>query len=98
LASGELEGIDLRLISDELDRIEEGAIVLLGVRDVYRGRGIGLQLIAHLCTRMIKKGYKKTTCTWEISDDEGAQQIVRKIGGQRDELEWTIFKKPLKLN
>jgi hypothetical protein len=47
---------------------------------------------------MIKKGYKKTTCTWEISDDEGAQQIVRKIGGQRDELEWTIFKKPLKLN
>ncbi len=98
LASGELEGVDLRLISDELDRIDEGAIVLLGVQDKQRGRGIGLQLIAHLCTTMIKKGYKRTTCTWEISDEESAQQIVKNIGGQRDELEWTVFQKPLKLN
>jgi glycine C-acetyltransferase len=95
LANGELEGIDLHLISNELDRIKEGAIVLLGVRNGYRGRGIGLQLIAHLCSKMIKKGYKRTTCTWEISDDEGAQGIVRRIGGQKDELEWTIFQKPL---
>lgn len=96
LANGELEGIDLHLIADELDRIKEGAVVLVGVRDMYRGRGIGLQLLAHVCSRMIKKGYKRTTCTWEISDDEGAAQIIKKMGGQIDELEWTIYQKRLR--
>ncbi len=98
MADGELEGIDLQLISGELDRINEGAVVLLGVRDEYRGRGMGLQLVAHLCSNMIKKGYKSATFTWEMSDEEGAQKIIGGIGGQKDELEWTIFQKHLKFD
>jgi len=95
LANGELEGIDLHLISDELDQIKEGAIVLLGVLDEYGDNEIGLQLMAHLCKKMIDKGYTRTTSTWEISDREGAHQIIKKLGGQKDEIEWTIYQRGL---
>ncbi|HSE84258.1 MAG TPA: aminotransferase class I/II-fold pyridoxal phosphate-dependent enzyme, partial [Thermodesulfobacteriota bacterium] len=46
--NGELGSPELFTIPDELERIKEGAIVLLGVLDKYTDREIGLELIAHL--------------------------------------------------
>jgi glycine C-acetyltransferase len=94
-ASGEIEGFDLILISKQLENINEGAIVLLGVLDKYQGRGIGLQLLAKLCANMIEKGYRKTTCTWEISDKYDSHPIIEKSGAKRDKSVWTIYRKQL---
>ncbi|MDA2920179.1 aminotransferase class I/II-fold pyridoxal phosphate-dependent enzyme [Desulfobacterota bacterium AH_259_B03_O07] len=94
-ASGELESFDLCLVPQELQLIREGAIVLLGVIDKYRHMTVGLNLLAKLCSNMIDKGYRKTTCTWEISDKGGAKKIIEKIGGKEDESSWTIFRKTM---
>lgn len=94
-ASGELEAYDLFLIPQQLKNIKEGAIVLLGVLDNFQGRGIGLQLLAKLCSNMIYKGYRKTTCTWEICDKIDDHPIIEKLGGKKDNMEWSIFGKKI---
>lgn len=94
--NGELGSSELFTIPDELERIKEGAIVLLGVLDKYKDREIGLELIAHLCANMIGKGYRRATCTWEISDGRDTSQIIERLGGIKDDLEWTIYGKTLK--
>jgi hypothetical protein len=94
--NGELGSSELFTIPDELERIKEGAIVLLGVLDKYRDTEISSELIAHLCANMIGKGYRKATCTWEISDGRDTSQVVERLGGIKDDLEWTIYGKKLK--
>jgi glycine C-acetyltransferase len=94
-ASGELEAFDLMLFPKQLENNNEGAIVLLGVLDKYQGRGIGLELLARVCANMIEKGYKKATCTWEISDKFGSHPMMEKAGAKTDESVWTIYRKEI---
>ena len=94
-ASGELEAFDLMLIPKQLENINEGAIVLLGVLDKYQGRGIGLELLAKLCANMVEKGYRKATCTWEISDKYESHPMMEKAGAKRDKSVWTIYRKKI---
>lgn len=97
IINGALGANEFSTIPVELGLIKEGAIVLLGVLDKFGDRDIGLQLLANLCANMIDKGYRKTTCTWEIIDKkQDASQMVGKLGGKRDDLEWTIYGKYLK--
>lgn len=93
--SGEIESCELMLIPGQLENINEGAIVLLGVLEKYQGRGIGLQLLAKLCANMIEKGYKRTTCTWEVSDKYDSLPLIEKFGAKRDAAEWTIYRKKI---
>lgn len=94
--NGELGSSELFTIPNELERIKEGAIVLLGVLDKYKDMEMGVELIAHLCANMIGKGYRRTTCTWEISDGRDINQIMKRLGGVKDDLEWIIYGKSLK--
>lgn len=94
--SGEVGVSELFRVSDELELVNEGAVVLLGVLDKYGGRGLGLELLAHVCANMIEKGYKKTTCTWEISDmKDDAGKMIERLGGEKDDFEWTIYGRSL---
>ncbi|HWP92837.1 MAG TPA: aminotransferase class I/II-fold pyridoxal phosphate-dependent enzyme [Thermodesulfobacteriota bacterium] len=89
--SGELGATDLSSIPEDLELITEGAIVLAGVTDEFEDQEIALILLANICANMIEKDYRATTCTWEISDKEDADGIVQKLGGVKNDLQWTIY-------
>lgn len=74
--------------------IKEGALVLIGVLDKYRGRGIGRLLCSYLFKTMIEKGYNKAVVTWVLEDNKDSQRVTEKMGGKVD-LYWTVYGKLL---
>lgn len=94
--NGELGPSELASWPVEVNKIKEGAIVLLGVLERFENMDIGLQLLANLCINMIDKGYRKASCTWEIIDNKKhVDELIGRLGGVKDDFEWVIYGKNL---
>ncbi|MFI5322231.1 MAG: aminotransferase class I/II-fold pyridoxal phosphate-dependent enzyme [Thermodesulfobacteriota bacterium] len=95
--NGELGPNELLSWPQEVSKIKEGAIDLLGVLEKFENMDIGLQLLANLCMNMIDKGYRKASCTWGIIDNKiNAEELIGRLGGVKDTFEWIIYGKDLK--
>lgn len=70
---------------DEFQRhmkaIDHGALLIIGVKRDYRGRGINLALAAKSYLAMIDRGYKTGSYTVVIDDNWPSRRTAEKLGG-----------------
>lgn len=92
--NGEIRPLKLLKLPMRLRSIKEGAVILLGVLDKYRSRGIGSALAGRVCEVMFEKGYMKNTPTWILEDNKDSRRVVEWLGGKVD-LHWTMYGKNL---
>lgn len=74
----------------KLRRIKGGTIIMAGVMDKYRSRGIGPTLVACVYKAMIEKGYREATATWILEDNKDSRRVAECMGGKID-LHWTVY-------
>lgn len=81
-----MRGKDLAARADELQtcltRIDHGMLLVIGVRDGYRGRGINLALAARSYLAMIDRGYKSASYTLVLDDNRPSRRTAEKLGGK----------------
>jgi ribosomal protein S18 acetylase RimI-like enzyme len=62
-------------------QIDRGALLIIGVRKEFRGRGINLAIAAHSYLGMIGRGYK--TASYTVLDDNWpSRRTTEKLGGR----------------
>ena len=63
-----------------LQQIDRGALLIIGVKEKFRGRGINLAIGAHSYLGMIGRGYK--TASYTVLDDNWpSRRTTEKLGG-----------------
>ena len=77
-----------------MSAIKDGAILIVGILNEYRGNNLGTALMSSACSAMIDKGYKKIAGTWIFEDNKGSRLMVEKLGGVTD-IDWQIYGKRL---
>jgi hypothetical protein len=81
-----VRGKDLAACADQLQacltRIDHGMLLVIGVREGYRGRGINLALAARSYTAMIDRGYKSASYTLVLDNNWASRRTAEKLGGQ----------------
>jgi hypothetical protein len=61
-------------------QIDRGALLIIGVKEKFRGRGINLAIGAHSYLGMIGRGYK--TASYTVLDDNWpSRRTTEKLGG-----------------
>jgi glycine C-acetyltransferase len=90
--NGEIKPLKIVKLPMKLRSINEGTIVLAGVSDKYRGRGIGRALFSCLAEAMIEKDYRRTTVTWILEDNKNVRSVIEALGGEID-IHWIVYGK-----
>jgi glycine C-acetyltransferase len=88
--NGEIKPLKMVKLPMKLRGINEGVIVLAGVSDKYRGRGIGRALFGRLAEAMIERGYFRAVASWALEDNLNSRRVIEGLGGEVD-LYWTIY-------
>ena len=66
---------------ERLQKIDRAALLIIGVKREFRGRGINLAIAAHSFLAMIARGYK--TASYTVLDDNWpSRRTVEKLGGR----------------
>jgi ribosomal protein S18 acetylase RimI-like enzyme len=65
-----------------LSAIDHGVLLIIGVRQRYRGRGINLALAAKSYLAMIERGYKTASYTIVLDDNWRSRRTAEKLGGK----------------
>ena len=81
-----MRGKDLESNSDELlqllQQIDHGALIIIGVRKQFRGRGVNLAMAARSYLAMIERGYKTGSYTIVLDDNWPSRRTAEKLGGR----------------
>lgn len=63
-------------------QIDHGALIIIGVRKQYRGRGVNLAMAAKSYLAMIERGYKTGSYTIVLDDNWPSRRTAEKLGGR----------------
>jgi hypothetical protein len=66
----------------QLDRIDHGMLLIIGVREPWRGQGLNLALAARSYLAMIQRGYKSASYTLVLDDNWPSRRTAEKLGGK----------------
>ncbi len=81
-----MRGKDIEASADEfrrqLRKIDHGMLLVIGVKEEWRGRGINLALAARSYLAMIDRGYKSTSYTLVLDDNWPSRRTAEKLGGK----------------
>jgi hypothetical protein len=81
-----MKGKDATANPDEFQRllhkIDHGMLLVIGVREQWRGQGINLALAAKSCLAMMERGYKSASCTLVLDDNWPSRRTAEKLGGR----------------
>ncbi len=81
-----MRGKDLETDSEEFlqrfQQIDHGALIIIGVRKQYRGRGVNLAMAARSYLAMIERGYKTGSYTIVLDDNRQSRRTAEKLGGR----------------
>ena len=65
-----------------LQQIDHGTLLIIGVKEGYRGRGINLALAARSYLAMIDRGYKTGSYTVVLDDNWRSRRTAEKLGAR----------------
>lgn len=65
-----------------LSAIDHGVLLIIGVKQAYRGRGINLALAAKSYLAMMRYGYKTASYTIVLDDNWPSRRTAEKLGGK----------------
>jgi len=65
-----------------LGEIDHGVLLVIGVKEEYRGRGVNLALAARSYLSMIERGYKTASYTVVIDDNWPSRRTAEKLGAR----------------
>lgn len=65
-----------------LQGIDHGVLLIIGVKESYRGRGIALALAARSYLAMIERGYKTGSYTVVLDDNWPSRRTAEKLGAR----------------
>lgn len=81
-----MKGKDITACADEFQRclrkIDHGMLLIIGVREKRRGKGINLALAAKSYLGMIDQGYTSASYTLVLDDNWPSRKTAEKLGGQ----------------
>jgi hypothetical protein len=64
------------------EQIDHGVLLIIGVKQEFRGRGINLALAAHSYLGMIGRGYKTASYTVVLDDNWPSRRTAEKLGAR----------------
>ena len=64
-------------------KIKTIRVMLLGVNQAFRKKGIEGLLYLETCKRGIKRGYPKAECSWILENNPLMQHGIEAMGGKR---------------
>ena len=65
-----------------LKQIDHGVLLIIGIREKFRGRGINLALAARSYLAMMERGYKSASYTVVLDDNWASRRTAEKLGGR----------------
>ena len=65
-----------------LQQIDHGALIIIGVKKQYRGRGVNLALAAKSYLAMIERGYKTGSYTIVLDDNRRSRRTAERLGAK----------------
>lgn len=65
-----------------LTAIDHGVLLIIGVREHYRGRGLNLALAARSYLAMIERGYRSASYTVVLDDNWPSRRTAEKLGAR----------------
>jgi ribosomal protein S18 acetylase RimI-like enzyme len=65
-----------------LAAIDHGVLLVIGVRERYRGRGLNLGLAARSYLAMIERGYRSASYTVVLDDNWRSRRTAEKLGAR----------------
>ena len=77
-----------------LHAIDHGVLLIIGVKEDHRGRGINLALAAKSYLAMIDRGYKTGSYTVVMDDNWPSRRTAEKLGG-RVTRNFNVYRKEL---
>jgi GNAT superfamily N-acetyltransferase len=66
----------------QLRRIDHGMLLVIGVREAWRGKGINLALAAKCYLAMMERGYKSASYTLVLDNNWPSRRTAEKLGGK----------------
>lgn len=75
-----------------LNEINHGVLLIIGVLESYRGRGINLALAAKSYLAMIERGYKTGSYTVVMDDNWPSRRTAEKLGARVTEISMSTGK------
>jgi hypothetical protein len=77
-----------------LGEIDHGVLLIIGVKESHRGRGVNLALAAKSFLAMIERGYKTGSYTVVLDDNWPSRRTAEKLGA-RVTRNFNIYRKEL---
>ena len=77
-----------------LQEVDHGVLLIIGVRESHRGRGVNLALAAQSYLAMIERGYKTGSYTVVLDDNWPSRRTAEKLGA-RVTRNFNIYRKEL---
>lgn len=65
-----------------LTKIDHGMLLIIGVREGHRGKGVNLALAAKCYLAMMNRGYKSASYTLVLDDNGPSRRTAEKLGGR----------------
>jgi GNAT superfamily N-acetyltransferase len=81
-------------LQQHLQHIDHGVLLIIGVKQEYRGRGINLAMAAKSYLAMIERGYKTGSYTTVLDDNWPSRRTAEKLGA-RVTRNFNIYRKEL---
>jgi hypothetical protein len=78
-----------------LGEIDHGVLLIIGVSERFRGRGVNLAMAARSYLGMIERGYKSASYTVVIDDNWPSRRTAEKLGA-RVARNFNIYRRELK--
>ncbi len=67
---------------DGLRQVDHGVLLIIGVKEAYRGRGINLALAARSYLAMMERGYRRASYTIVLDDNWRSRRTAEKHGAR----------------
>jgi len=87
-------GENLPEFQRHLQDIDHGVLLVIGVKEEYRGRGVNLALAAKIYLAMIERGYKTGSYTVVLDDNWPSRRTAEKLGA-RVTRNFNVYRKEL---
>ncbi len=81
-------------LQQRFQQINHGVLLIIGVQQEFRGRGINLALAAHSYLGMIERGYKTASYTVVLDDNWPSRRTAEKLGA-RVTRNFNVYRKEL---
>jgi hypothetical protein len=86
---------NLAEFQQRLQAIDHGVLLIIGVKESQRGRGVNLALAARSYLAMIERGYKRASYTVVMDENWPSRRTAEKLGA-RITRNFNVYRKELK--